>query len=160
MLSTKTTETVLLVAPAIKPLKEFVKRKLLSYSDIQYHTQGMDADYFFSLVIKEKDKYDALGILENAVNTALSFLSKDEKRIIELTYFNRMSRRAVASVMGVGLGKVQYNHRKAFKNLQEKLYFLGITDKFLIRYFNDDGIFIDRAKNAEKYLRKDVNGSK
>ena len=158
MLSTKTTETVLLVAPSIKHLKKYVKNKLFSYADIKYHQIGLDADTFFSMVMKEKDHYDALSILENAVTTAISMLPNLQREIIEHTYFDRMSRRAVADLMGLKRGKVQYQHDRAFQKLQTNLYFLGITNKFLIKYFNNDGIFINFAEYGNKYLHKDNNG--
>ena len=121
---------------------------------------GLDADTFFAMVMKEKDHYDALAILENAVNTAISMLPDEQRRIIEYTYFDRMSRRAVADRMGLKRGKVQYQHDKAFQKLQSNLYFLGITNKFLIKYFNNDGIFINFAEYGDKYLHKDENGEK
>ena len=142
MLSLKSTEIVLLMAPVIDKRLTAIKGKMLGYSDMQYHQMGLDAERFFSMVMEEKDRYDAFVLLKDAISTALNEIGERDRKIIESIYFDFATFQDIADLLGASKHTIWRRASKVVYSLSCRLNLLGITQEFVDEHVAKDEIYV------------------
>lgn len=82
----------------------------------QAKIQNSDNAVSYSGSINENDKFDSLRIREQ-----IMFLSEDQKRVIDLAYFEGFTREEISKKLGIPLGTVKTRIRSAISVLKKLL---------------------------------------
>ena len=104
-----------------------LRRKLTRALEKEKHILGqvaLEEDYYFEIIFSHETQLITNQITEeqhNSLTEALAILSKRQKEVIYLRYFNNLSYEEVASIMGLNLNSTYKIVSKAIHTLKQYL---------------------------------------
>ena len=161
MLPQKTTATVLYTAPSLTHLIKTYRGKLNNLFDYTYNCQGIDAEVLFEAIVLTMEMVEALSLLKNALDTAVSLLTEREREVVRSHYYKNRSLSKIAEHMDLEEHQIRFLKDEALKKLSRNIECLGFSNERIIEAFNDVELFIDSARQAEElYVEREYDTGK
>lgn len=152
MISSKLAATLLYAYPALPDLISNYKRKLKYLYSYECNSREIAANVIYARIFRVGDILENLVALRNAMTSALGFLSKEQREVIEGVYFKCMHKDKLAEKLNVTKSLLRSRKNTALNKLRTYVEIFGFTDKLVIEVFDDERLFIDCAKKvAEAY---------
>lgn len=164
MLSSKLAATLLYAYPALPNLISVYKKKLEYLYSYECNSREIAANVIYARIFRTSDTLENLVALRNAMTSALGFLSKEQRAVIEGVYFKGINKDKLAENIGVSRSLLRSRRNSAINKLRSYIEIFGFTEQKIIEVFDDEALFIDCAeKVAEAYalsrnFRKGGNG--
>lgn len=164
MLSSKLAATLLYAYPALPNLISVYKKKLKYLYSYECNSREIAANVIYARIFRTSDTLENLVALRNAMTSALGFLSKEQRAVIEGVYFMGINKDKLAENIGVSRSLLRSRRNSALNKLRSYIEIFGFTEQKIIEVFDDEALFIDCAeKVAEAYalsrnFRKGGNG--
>ena len=161
MLPQKTTATVLYTAPSLTHLIKTYRGKLNNLFDYTYNCQGIDAEVLFEAIVLTMEMVEALSLLKNALDTAVSLLTEREREVVRSHYYKNRSLSKIAELMNLEEHQIRFLKDEALKKLSRNIECLGFSNERIIEAFNDVELFIDSARQVEElYVEREYDTGK
>ena len=161
MLPQKTTATVLYTAPSLTHLIKTYRGKLNNLFDYTYNCQGIDAEVLFEAIVLTMEMVEALSLLKNALDTAVSLLTEREREVVRSHYYKNRSLSKIAEHMNLEEHQIRFLKDEALKMLSRNIECLGFSNERIIEAFNDVELFIDSARQVEElYVEREYDTGK
>lgn len=157
MLSSKMTATVLYSAPALGHLADTYKRKINYLMSFDYNVHSSVAEAVFEEIFNARQKIDNIRALENAIGTALSLLTEEQRKVIEAMYLRGWNKDKVAKKLGLPVSLVSSRRSSAFQKLRVYIETLGFTEEKIIEYFDSEKLFIDICARVDETQVRSAN---
>lgn len=161
MLPQKTTATVPYTAPSLTHLIKTYRGKLNNLFDYTYNCQGIDAEVLFEAIVLTMEMVEALSLLKNALDTAVSLLTEREREVVRSHYYKNRSLSKIAEHMNLEEHQIRFLKDEALKKLSRNIECLGFSNERIIEAFNDVELFIDSARQVEElYVEREYDTGK
>lgn len=152
MISSKLAATLLYAYPALPNLISCYKKKLKYLYSFECNSREIAANVIYARIFRAGDVLENLVALRNAVTSALGFLSKEQREVVEGVYFKGVNKDKLSERLGVTRSLLRSRKNTALNKLRAYIEILGFTDQKVIEVFDDEPLFIDCAeKVAEAY---------
>ena len=96
------------------------------------------------------DVLENLVALRNAVTSALGFLSKEQREVVEGVYFKGVNKDKLSERLGVTRSLLRSRKNTALNKLRAYIEILGFTEQKVIEVFDDEPLFIDCAEKVSE----------
>lgn len=152
MISSKLAATLLYAYPALPNLISCYKKKLKYLYSYECNSREIAANVIYARIFRTSDVLENLVALRNAMTSALGFLSKEQREVVEGVYFKCMNKDRLAEKLNVTRSLLRSRKNTALNKLRAYVEIFGFTEQKVIEAFDDEPLFIDCAeKVAEAY---------
>ena len=150
MLSPLLTATVLKMKPSLNSLSANYQNKIAKCMTFENNTRGISAMEIFEKIGYCMEKIDAIRLLSNVLDTALSLLNNTERRVITEVYVNGLTQNEVMLETGLSESKLRNTQKYAFNKMRNYIVFLGFDEKKIMSCFKDERPFLKHLCEVKK----------
>ena len=115
----------------------------------------------FEAIVLTMEMVEALSLLKNALDTAVSLLTEREREVVRSHYYKNRSLSKIAELMNLEEHQIRFLKDEALKKLSRNIECLGFSNERIIEAFNDVELFIDSARQVEElYVEREYDTGK